>query len=383
MIKEYDYIIVGAGIAGCSVSYFLNKNSNSVLLIDKNSDLAMGASGAAGAFLSPLLGKPNNFKQLVSNSLTFSINFYKSFEENILNNCGVCRIPKDSEDKDKFQTYKTFMDFEYEKLTDGFYFKVGSIINPKDITTILTKNSETLFNYDINNIEKLEDEKWLLNGELKAKKLILTTGINTELIDEEYFSIRPVWGQKIDIETSTLTTMNYHKQCSISTVLEKKNDKNILSIGATHHRFENIQIKDINNTHEFYTKDIIEEDSNHLLTLANDIIKLENVNILDVKIGARACSTDYLPIVGKLVDSKKTIKEYPHLVNGSFINDDKLSFHDNLYVLNGVGGRGFVLSSYLAKMLVDNIIMNEPILNEVLPNRLFKRWVKKSKLNNC
>lgn len=48
--KEFDYVIVGAGIAGCSLAHFLSKYSQSVLLIDKNEDVAFGASGAAGAF---------------------------------------------------------------------------------------------------------------------------------------------------------------------------------------------------------------------------------------------------------------------------------------------------------------------------------------------
>lgn len=52
--KSYKYVIVGAGIAGCSTAYFLSKYSDSILLIDRNCSLAQGASGAAGAFLSPL-----------------------------------------------------------------------------------------------------------------------------------------------------------------------------------------------------------------------------------------------------------------------------------------------------------------------------------------
>ena len=52
--QEFDYVIVGSGIAGCSLAHFLSKYSKSVLLIDKNEDVAFGASGAAEAFLSPL-----------------------------------------------------------------------------------------------------------------------------------------------------------------------------------------------------------------------------------------------------------------------------------------------------------------------------------------
>ena len=79
MNKEFDYIIIGAGIAGCCIAHFLSKYSKSILLIDKNEKVAFGASGAAGAFLSPLLGKPNDFKDLIKEALIFSTQFYKSF----------------------------------------------------------------------------------------------------------------------------------------------------------------------------------------------------------------------------------------------------------------------------------------------------------------
>ena len=113
--QEFDYVIVGAGIAGCSLAHFLSKYSQSVLLIDKNEDVAFGASGAAGAFLSPLLGKPNDFKDLVTKALNFSIDYYKKNFSEELQNFGTCRIPKNQEDEEKFQTYIPYMDFEYEK----------------------------------------------------------------------------------------------------------------------------------------------------------------------------------------------------------------------------------------------------------------------------
>ena len=121
MSKIYDYVIIGAGIAGCSTAHFLSKYSDSILLIDRNSDVAHGASGAAGAFLSPLLGKPNKLKDLVSSALEFSTNFYK---ENIpleINNCGVTRIPKNNEDEEKFRSYIPHMDFPFKEEEEGYF----------------------------------------------------------------------------------------------------------------------------------------------------------------------------------------------------------------------------------------------------------------------
>ncbi len=168
-------------------------------------------------------------------------------------------------------------------------------------------------------------------------------------------------------------------------------NKNLVSIGATHHRFNcdlkicNHCIKTANINQMFshsYSLDTVNNDTDKLLRLANDIQKLDDVEVCDIKIGARASSVDYFPMVGKLVDSKATIEKYPHLVNGSFIKDDMLLNFDNLYIINGVGGRGFVLSPYLAFTLVDNIIKNNKIQSDILTHRLFKRWVKKYKLNN-
>lgn len=384
--KSYDYVIVGAGIAGCSTAYFLSKYSDSILLIDRNCDVAQGASGAAGAFLSPLLGKANKFKDLVTTSLKYSVEFYKKNIPNEINNCGVVRIPKTKEDRDKFETYKLYMDFDYKEEDDGYFFEIGSQVNSYKICKFLASDVKKLFKYEIIQIKK-DNEYWLLNDDIKAKNLILTTGADISLIEEKYFNIRAVWGQKIDVLTNTTIEKNYHKACSLS-FSSKKGDKNLVSIGATHHREEiDLRVcnccikKDTNIFSHDYGVQRVKNDNEALLKNANDIKKLDNTEVIDIKIGPRASSVDYFPMVGKLVDSERTLKEYPHLVNGSFIKDEMLSLYENLYILNGVGGRGYVLSPYLAESLVENIVNNKEITSDIISHRLFKRWVKKNNLN--
>jgi len=386
--EEYDYVIIGAGIAGSSTAYFLSKYSNSILLIDKNENVAFGASGAAGAFLSPLLGKPNKFKDLITKSLNFSTLFYKEVNSKSFVNDGVCRIPKNNEDREKFNSYKPYMDFEYKEFEDGYFFNIGSWINPSEICELLTKDIKKKLNYDVVSIVN-ENESWLLNNEIKAKKLILCTGANTKLIKEKYFDIRAVWGQKIDVTTKTCVDFNYHKECSLSKALKLENkDLYKVSIGATHHRFDCdknicnycVEVANLNkDCSNCYTKDITNKDSEKLIDLANDIMKLDDVNVINVKIGARASSTDYFPMIGELIDSKRSFDKFPHLINGTHIKEEILEKIDNLFILNGVGGRGFVLSPYLANELVENIINNKKIDDTISTYRLFKRWAKKQK----
>ena len=379
--QEFDYVIVGAGIAGCSLAHFLSKYSKSVLLIDNNEDVAFGASGAAGAFLSPLLGKPNKFKDLVTNALKFSMTYYKKYFSEDLINCGTCRIPKNQEDEEKFQSYIPYMDFEYEKFEEGYLFKIGSVVKPYEICKKLSNDTSKLFNYEVEKIEKIDDF-WFINNEIKTKNLFLTTGADISLIKEKYLDIRAVWGQKIDVFTTTKVEVNYHKECSLSI----SNKDNMVSIGATHHRFDDekqessydLKLRNINKLkHNDYTNNIMQDDVKELLKKANDIKTLDDVKVLDIKIGARASSVDYFPMVGKLVDSQKSFEKYPHLKNGFQIKNENLELIDNLYILNGVGGRGFVLSLYLANNLVENIFNNQELEEEITNFRLFKRWAKK------
>ena len=79
---------------------------------------------------------------------------------------------------------------------------------------------------------------------------------------------------------------------------------------------------------------------------------------------------------------KKSIEKFPHLINGTHIKNTMLETIENLYVINGVGGRGFVLSPYLANKLVEYIINNKEIEEELTTYRLFKRWAKKQKTKN-
>ncbi|MCI0500242.1 MAG: FAD-binding oxidoreductase, partial [Epsilonproteobacteria bacterium] len=232
-MKIYDYLIIGGGVCGCNVAYELYKHTQNVLLVDKLDDVAKGASGAAGAFLSPLLGKPNSFKDLVTASLSFSIDFYKQHTPQSIDNCGTIRIPKDTTDEEKFQSYIPFIDFPFEKKDSGYFFPIGSVVKSYEICKTLTKDIEKKLNYEVVSIE-YDGINWIVNNEITTKNLILTTGANTKLLDEKYIDIRAVWGQRIDIETSTKTLVNYHKECSVSKSTPLDSTTNKLSIGATH-----------------------------------------------------------------------------------------------------------------------------------------------------
>ena len=162
----YDYIIVGAGIAGSCVAFELRDEN--VLIIDKNEDIALGASGAAGAFLNPLLGKTNDFKDLVNKSLVYANDFYKSNIPQSFYKPGIVRIPKNDEDREKFISYEEDNVFEYKKLDDGYFFPIGSNVIPELICKKLCENIKKKMSYEITDLDFIDDF-WIINNEIKCK----------------------------------------------------------------------------------------------------------------------------------------------------------------------------------------------------------------------
>ena len=359
----YDHIIIGAGIAGSSIAYELNKHSQNILIIEKEDKIAAGASGAAGGLLSPLLGKPNKFKTLVNDALKYSTEFYKLNMPNFINQCGTLRIPKDKEDEKKFQEYIPFIDIPYKIEQGGCFFPEASVVNSHEICKALIGNISIQLNTEINSIEYI-DNIWHIDNKYYTESIIFTNGVTKLPIEEFYLNIRAIWGQRIDISTTSCINHNYHKECSVtaSNKIDEKTFK--VSIGATHHRFVN-------------NKKIDKNDTDILLQRASDIIQLKDIKVINEYAGARAASVDYFPMVGKVIDSKKTLLEFPYLKNGTNVNEKRFTRYENLYILNGVGGRGFVFSPYLAKQLCDLIIYDKEVDDQININRLFKREVKR------
>ncbi|WP_294961866.1 FAD-dependent oxidoreductase, partial [Sulfurimonas sp.] len=137
--KIYDYIIIGAGSAGCSTAYFLAKSGKKVALVDREG-IAGGASGAAGAFLSPLPGKKNNYNTLVNEALNFSIDFYEKLISSSVNKKGVLRVANDNFSKEKLENndiaYEYFDNKELNNISkkfqniDGYFYKDAAVIEP-------------------------------------------------------------------------------------------------------------------------------------------------------------------------------------------------------------------------------------------------------------
>jgi len=367
----YDAIIVGAGVAGCSVAYALHERGLKVLIVDQASSAASGGSGAAGAFVSPKIGKDSPLQQLTNEAFAFAIEFYQKKFSEFFHQTGVIRIPKDAKDNKKFATYReynypNFQDISAQEIQNvgiesefgGFLFDEAGVCDAKELCFALIKDIE-FKSMHLKSI-KQEQDGWRVNNQEQAKYLILATGYQDQLIDLRYMGIHGTWGSRGDFKSSVKVTKSIHKDLSIS-----KNINGIIKIGATHNKAEAPCL-------ECHNKPL-----SPLLQKASNLIDLSQLELVKLFCGMRSGSKDYFPLVGGVVDVEYMFKHYPKLTTGQKVKELKML--NNLFVLNGLGGRGFVFAPLMAKYLANHIISGEAIDPRIDPNRLFLRWVRRLK----
>ena len=370
MPKTYDTIIIGAGIAGASLAYALTQQNQKVLVLDKNG-IASGGSGAAGAFVSPKIGKGSDLQTLTNEAFLFAKEFYLSTCPEYFHQTGVIRIPKDESDTQKFCEYEKFNNTVYENYSkeklkslgigiefDSFYFHDAGDCDAVQVCEYLLRDIEV----EIYNITEIvyKDGMWNVfrqAQEVEAKNIVLATGYESNLADLRYMGIRGTWGTRGDFKTSLDLKVSMHQSMSVGSNID-----GIIKLGATH---------------EKEVKEVVPCSDAHALSLkekASFMIDTSDLEFHKSYCGMRAGSKDYFPLVGKVIDVSYMIENYPKILRGT---KPKLTYVDNLYVLNGLGGRGFVFAPLMAKLLAECIVEEKEVDSRVNPDRLFLKWCRK------
>lgn len=371
----FDVAIIGAGINGAASAHFLTRAGLRVALFDRKA-IAAGGSGAAGAFISPKISKGGSLKILIEEAYLYSLRFYDgSFPEHIRNSSQL-HIAKHIDENAKVISFREHTKIAVEsrpqsserlldesaKAFESVYIKESGVVDAQKMCEALASDT-TFFHEEIKGITEIKSG-WQV-GTITAKKVILSTGAYLPVLDEPYLQLRAVWGHRIDIRTSTKIPHIIHHKVSLAPTTKEGSS----AIGATHDVHYHPEKTQLPYDIEAGRKVLIEK--------ATDSVKLEDIEILKDYTGLRSGSNDYLPLLGRVANAKKSLEAHPELLKGAKIDKTSLAYHPGLYIINGTGGYGFVLGPYLAEMLSCHLIDGEPMDEQLDPTRFLLRWAKR------
>lgn len=384
-LRDYDTVIIGAGIAGAAIAHALTQEGQKVLVLDKKG-IASGGSGAAGAFVSPKIGKGSPLQKLTNEAFSFAKDFYLSTCPQYFHQTGVIRIPKDEADAQKFSEYERYNENLCEKYSqaqlqaegidsnfESFFFPEAGDCDAIAVCAFLLKEIEVL-EYEVTELRQ-EDGLWCVLrqaqepsaevtvtepdevGEVRAKNIVLATGYESDLADFRYMGIRGTWGTRGDFSSNLALDVSMHQAMSVGANIE-----GIIKLGATHEK----EVKDILPCQEAQALLLKEK--------ASALIDVSDLALKKSFCGMRAGSKDYFPLVGKVIDVPIMLERYPKVMRGA---KPELLYVENLYVLNGLGGRGFVFAPLMAKWLAQYIVEGKEVDKRVQADRLFYKWCRK------
>jgi tRNA 5-methylaminomethyl-2-thiouridine biosynthesis bifunctional protein len=112
-----------------------------------------------------------------------------------------------------------------------------------------------------------------------------------------------------------------------------------------------------------------------LFDKASTMIDTSDFRLKETFCGMRSGSKDYFPLLGEIIDVEYMLNSYPKITKGEKVA--KFKKLKNLYISNGVGGRGFVFAPLMGKMLSNVIRYGEDIDRRFTPDRLFLKWCRK------
>jgi len=338
-MNEVDTIIIGLGLAGCSMYWSLKKAGIKCLCIDPN--IKNTSSKVAAGMYNPIVGKRfttapnatelfdsakkyyNSIEKIIGEKIYFEIPLYMPFQNIAHQNDWSLKMPKLKEwIHDNPELEQTLL-AKYESEFGGFFVNktgyVDSNLYVKSTFDYCRKNNELLIeNIDYN---KLNIETKTYNN-YQAKNIIFCEGanvLNNPFIKQKFLNLAK--GQLLcGISTSALPKIIYNGKIYIIPTSE-----NGFICGATY------EWDYINNEPDEFGK-------KYLINELNKIVKFE-YTISNHKAAIRPTVIDRKPIVGN-------------------INSE------SIYILNGLGTKGVVLAPYLASLITENITNNSEISKE-------------------
>jgi glycine/D-amino acid oxidase-like deaminating enzyme len=351
---QVDYLIIGQGICGTMLSWFLHKEGKTFLIIDDNNENA--SSKVAAGVINPVTGRRYAYTWMIDEIMPFAVQCYEEmgkyfdtqfvFQKSIIDffpspqmrNAFIERLTEDDTylhsypDQNHLNQYFNY-DFGCGEINPAYTVHLQLLISSWR-KKLLELNAIKEEKFELNDL-KIEKD-YISYQNITAGKIIFCDG--TDGVNNPWFQMLPYApnkGEALIIECSELTTEHIFKR---SLALVPLPEENIYWLGSNYQwEFENDQP-----SQQFYQ---------HATSVLNGWLK-KPYKVLAHKAAVRPATLERRPFVG---------------------------FHpqfQNVGILNGMGTKGTSLAPFFAHQLMQHLVYNFPIAPEADVHR-FTRILSK------
>lgn len=344
-----EFLIIGQGISGTWLSYYLQKEKRSFLVIDNNQQNS--ASRVAAGIINPVTGRRIVKTWMIDELFSFLAPAYKELG----NELGINAIEQKSlidfhptpqmklafDERVKESADFLFQPSDQNKYNDIFNCDFGFgevnpcyVVNLKEIIPawreeLLSNDQLIEKEFDINELRQFE--KGISYKNINAEKIIFCDGVSSA--KNPFFKNLPFAlnkGEVIIFEASGIPNSHIFKKGMMLTSLEE----NLFWVGS-------------NYLWEFADDKPTEQFRQQTETLLKNWLKVP-FTIIDHKASVRPANIERRPFVGL----------HP--------------LHKNIGILNGMGTKGCSLAPFFARQLTDHLLYDK----EILPEADIKRFSK-------
>ncbi|MBS1578945.1 MAG: FAD-binding oxidoreductase [Bacteroidetes bacterium] len=325
-----DFVIIGQGLAGTFLSYYLHKAGKTVLVIDEGNPYS--SSKVASGVINPVTGRRLVTTWMIDEIMPFAVNAYHQFEKELnvklIRQCNVLdfhptpqmQISFDDRLKENAQYLQHPTNTEQWRKYFNYPLSVGEI-NPCYVVDLKTLLAE--WRTVLKNNNQLIEERIVVEEVVKKynqSTIIFCDGINSA--KNTYFNLLPFApnkGEALIVEINNLPSTNIFKQGTA--IVPYAN--NLFWVGSSYEW----NYTNANPSVLFKQKTEIQ---------LNNWLKLP-YKIINHIAAERPANLERRPFVGL----------HP--------------IHKNIGILNGLGTKGCTLAPYFANEFTENLVNGKPI----------------------
>ena len=398
--QQKHAIVVGAGIAGCQISWHLAALGWRVTVLESQSTISSQASGNLAGIISPLMSaKPSPTERFYLEAFAYTTKHLEQLIATGANidwfDCGVLQLMHSERDKQRWRSLQSrnlnpelieCLDRQQASKVSGLncnypanYFPTAGFINPESWCKALIKDAacEVITGCKVSSMTYTDNDFWSLYdsaGDIitSAEVVVLSNGKNlNQFTQSGELNLSAVSGQTTTASTNPVSA---HLKCAINHegyITPSYQEKHVF--GATFNReFEKICLDPRSDQQN------LKQLADHIPELAESFETIESSHV-----SVRSASPDRLPYTGGLPDIGFYNRHYASLKDG--IRNRRYpeaQYLTGLFTLGGLGSRGLTSSALCAKALSE-LIDNQPsteslsLLKDLHPSRFLIRQLKR------